>query len=135
MTNDAPVRHSYLSWMYEALGMQYSVLLPLAGLICFVLALILVVRGKGPMAAAALILIVHVPFLIGIFAAVQGIIASYSIIAMSIVAPRPSDLAQEYSTALFATLVGIAMMVPGYSVAAVGALVRALVATDHEPKR
>ena len=74
------VGQSYFSWMSNALG-PYAILLPLAGLICFLLALILVLRGKGPMAAAGLILVAHVPLLIGVFAAIQGGIASYTVIA------------------------------------------------------
>lgn len=38
--------------------------------------MIVVIRGKGPMAAACLVLIVHVPFLIGILSATQGAIVS-----------------------------------------------------------
>lgn len=59
-----PVQQSYLSWMFTALGFPYLILLPLTALVCFVLALIIVVRGKGPMAAASLILIIHIPLLI-----------------------------------------------------------------------
>ena len=133
--HEEPARQSMLHWMYESLGVQYAILLPLAGLICFVLAILLVVRGKGPMAAAALVLIVNIPLLIGIYAAVQGIIASYSIIAMSSVAPRPSEVAAGYSTALFATLVGLLLTAPGYAVAAFGGFMRAMIETGHEPKR
>jgi hypothetical protein len=94
--------------------------------VCFLLALIIVIRGNGPMAIAALILIVHVPLLIGIFAAIQGAIASYTIIAMGGAAPKPSEVAAGISTALVAPLVGILLMVPGYATAALGAFIRSL---------
>lgn len=122
------VGQSYLGWMLAALGVPYMILLPLAGLVCFLLALILVLRGKGPMAATALILIVHVPLLIGVFAAIQGGIASYRVIAMSETAPKPSEVAAGVSVALFAPLVGMLLMVPGYAAAAVGAFIRAIAA-------
>jgi hypothetical protein len=125
MPEAEPGSQSYLSWMLTALG-PYGILLPLAGLICFLLALILVLRGKGPMAAAGLILIVHVPLLIGVFAAIQGAIESYTIIASCATTPKPSVLAAGISTGLSAPLVGMLLMVPGYATAALGALIRSL---------
>ena len=76
------------------------------------------------MAAAALILIVHVPLFIGVFAAVQGAIASYTVIAMSGASPKPSEVAAGISTALVAPLVGMLLTVPGYATATLGALIR-----------
>lgn len=112
--------------MISALGFPYMIVLPLFGLISFVLAMILVMRGKGPMATAGLILVVHVPFLIGIFAAIQGAIASYSVIAVSPAAPKPSEVAAAVSTALIAPLAGMLLMVPGYAIATIGAVARSL---------
>jgi hypothetical protein len=113
----------------------YAIVLPLAGLICFLLALILVLRGKGPMAAAGLILIVHVPLLIGVFAAIQGAIASYTLIAMSATTPKPSELAAGISMALVAPMVGMVLMVPGYATAALGAIIRSFVADGVQRSR
>ena len=121
-----PVRQSFLSWIFAALGFQYAILLALAGLLSFVVALIVVMRGKGPMSVVALLLIVHVPLLIGIFASIKGAMDSYTLIAMSSVSPKPSELAEGISTALVAPLVGMIVMVPGYAVAALGAFVRSL---------
>lgn len=123
-----PARKTVVNWVIESLGFSYAILLPFAGMLCFVLALIVVIRGRGPMAAAALILIVHVPLLIGVFAAIQGLIASYSVIAMSDSAPKPSEMAAGVSTAMFAPLVGIFVMIPGYATAAIGAFIRSLLA-------
>ena len=137
MSEGEAVGQSFLSWMFHALGFPYVILLPLAGLVCFLLALILVLRGKGPMAAAGLILIVHVPLLIGVFAAIQGGIASYTIIATSATTPKPSEVAAGISTALFAPLVGMVLMVPGYATAALGAFIRSFGAdaAHHSPKQ
>ena len=128
-----PVQQSHLSWMLASLG-PYALLLPLAGMLCFLLALVLVVRGKGPMAATSLILIVHVPLLIGVFAAIHGGIASYQVIASSAATPKPSDVAAGISTALFAPLVGMMLMVPGYATAAIGAFIRSLAVDAHSSK-
>ncbi len=123
-------QQSMLSWVFSALGFPYVVLLPLAGLFSFVLALVIVIRGKGPMAAASLILIVHTPMLIGIFAALRGIMASYQVIAMSAATPKPSDVALGVSTAMVASVVGMILMVPGYAAAALGAFIRSLRSAD-----
>ena len=134
MPDAESVRQSLLSWMFTALGLPYVLLLPLAGLMCFLFALIVVLRGKGPMAAAALILIVHVPLFIGVFAAIQGAIASYTVIAMSAATPKPSEVAAGISTALVAPLVGMLLMVPGYATAAIGAFIRSFGASTEETK-
>lgn len=128
MQNAEPVQQSVLHWMFTSLGPMYSLLLPLAALLSFIFVLILLFRGKGPMAAASLILIVHVPLLIGIFAAIHGAIASYTVIAMSEATPKPAELAEGISTALFAPLVGMFLMIPSYVTAAIGSFVRSLTA-------
>lgn len=116
------------------MGVPYVLILPLAGFLCFLLVLIVVLRGRGPLAAAALILIVPVPLLIGIFAAIQGGIASYTVIATSAAAAKPSEVAAGISTALIAPLVGMIVMVPGYATAALGAFIRALAAKAETGK-
>lgn len=125
-----PVQQSYVVWIFSSLG-PFAVLLPLAGLLSFVLALIIVARGKGPMAAVALLLIVHVPMLIGFFGAVQGAINSYSVIAMSAVAVKPSEVAAGISTALVSLMVGMVVTAPGYAVAALGGLARSFPAGSN----
>ena len=134
MSENEPRQVSYLTWMFEALGFEYVILLPLAGFVCFVLALIVVIRGRGPMAAAALVLIVHVPLLIGAFAAIQGMIASHSVVAMSTTAPNPALVAAGTSTALFASMVGMLLTIPGYATAACGAFFRSLLSKPELAK-
>ena len=126
MQNTEHVQQSLLHWMFASLG-PYAILLPLAALLSLIFVLILVFRGKGPMAAASLILMVHVPLLIGIFAAIQVAIASYTVIAMSEATPKPAELAAGISTALVAPLVGMLLMVPSYVTAAIGSFIRSLV--------
>lgn len=133
MPEAEPVQQSLLNWMYTALGLPYVILLPLAGLLSFLFALIVVLRGKGPMAAAALILFVHVPLFIGVFAAIQGAIASYTVIATSPATPKPSEVAAGISTALVAPWFGMLLMVPGYATAAIGAFIRSFAAKVEEP--
>lgn len=122
----APIRESYLHWLFMALGLKYTVLLPLAGLVAFVLALILVVRGRAPLAGAALFFVVPMPFLIGIYGAIEGTIEMYQVVGLMSTQPKPSELAHGISMALATPMVGMLLMVPAYAVAVIGLLIRAM---------
>jgi len=50
--------------------------------------------------------------MIGLLGTVQGMIASFSVIASSPTTPKPSELAVGISTALFTTLVGLFIAIP-----------------------
>ncbi len=53
--------------------------------------------------------------MIGLLGTVQGMIASFDVIATATGAPKPSELASGISTALFTTLVGLAVAIPAIS--------------------
>lgn len=120
------VQRSLLDQLFAALGFPYVILLPVAGFLCFLISLVLVVRGHGSMASASLVLVVHIPLLIGIFAALHGGFASYMVIATSEAAPKPADVAAGISTALVAPMAGMLLMLPAYATAALGGFVRAI---------
>src|SRR5581483_5717516 len=96
--------------------------------VAFVLSLVIVFRGRGPLAGAALVFVVPMPFFIGLYGALEGAIAMYSVIAATVVQPKPSELAYGTSLALAAPLVGTLLMAPAYLVATVGSFVRSLTA-------
>ena len=50
--------------------------------------------------------------MIGLFGTVHGMINSFSVIANSPTTPKPSELAAGISTALFTTLIGLAIAIP-----------------------
>jgi biopolymer transport protein ExbB len=50
--------------------------------------------------------------MIGLFGTVQGMIASFQVIALHGSTPQPAQLAEGISTALFTTLVGLAIAIP-----------------------
>jgi len=50
--------------------------------------------------------------MVGLLGTVQGMIASFSVIANSPTTPKPSQLAEGISTALFTTLVGLFIAIP-----------------------
>jgi hypothetical protein len=123
----APAPHSKLSWFFSALGLQYSLLLPLAALVAFILTLLLVIRGRGPLASAALMFAVSLPLLVGVYGFFDGMIAGFIIIAQSVVSPKPSEYAQGISTALVTPLVGMFLMAPSFLVALFGSFIRAMI--------
>lgn len=133
MQDFEPVRQSYLQFLYSALGIKYTLLLPLAGLAAFVVTLIVVIRGKGSLAGVTLLFIVPAPFFIGLYGALEGTVASYQVIAASAVQPKPSELAQGISMALVTPMIGLLLMVPAYATATIGLLVRSLSASADRP--
>ena len=54
--------------------------------------------------------------MVGLLGTVQGMIASFSVIATSPTTPKPSQLAEGISTALFTTLVGLFIAIPAIAV-------------------
>jgi hypothetical protein len=52
----------------DAIGVKYTVLMFLAGLIAFAVTTIVVARGRSPMAAVAVLLAVPLPLLVGVTA-------------------------------------------------------------------
>jgi hypothetical protein len=116
---------SYLMWIVTTLGVN-ALLLPLCACVSFVLALVLVLRGKGPLAAVALLLIVPLPLMLGFYGALKGSIASFSVLALSDVSPKPSEIAGGVAEALLMPMIGLLLTGPGYLVAVIGACARAL---------
>jgi len=122
---EMPRQQSMLMWTFNSLGWRYTLTLPLAGLVSFVLALILVIRG-GPYAGPALLLVVLIPLLVGVLGFFDGMIVSFNVMATSQTAPKPSEIADGISTSLVTPAVGMFLMAPAYLVAMGGLIVRAL---------
>ncbi len=115
-----------MSWTVSALGPLYLILLPLSGIVGFIFVCLLLSRGRGPMAAASILLFVHAPLMIGIFAAIQGMTSAYTVMAMSPSTPKPAEIAVGISMSLVAPMVAMLLMIPSYLVAALGTFIRAV---------
>jgi biopolymer transport protein ExbB len=50
--------------------------------------------------------------MVGLLGTVHGMIMSFNVIATATAAPKPSELAEGISTALFTTLVGLIIAIP-----------------------
>ncbi|MEQ8785716.1 MAG: MotA/TolQ/ExbB proton channel family protein [Pirellulaceae bacterium] len=126
LAQDAEMRteRSLLTWMLEALGLFYGVLLPLAGLAVFVGACLVVAMNRRPSVIAAYLVFVPLPFLIGIFGTFDGFIRSFSVIAQANGTPGIVPISQGISTGLFTSLIGMLVMFPSYFVVAIGLFLR-----------
>ena len=54
--------------------------------------------------------------MIGLLGTVHGMIQSFQMIAIGGTAPKPADLAQGISTALFTTLIGLGIAIPAIAI-------------------
>ncbi len=126
---DAPNRdyvrpqESFVGWMIRSTGMV-GFLIPFAGLFCFALTLVVVMRCHGPFALAALVFIVPIPFLLGLFGTLYGLVLSLQVIAGSSVMPKPSELSDGIATSLFTPMLGLVFMTPSYLAAILGSVIR-----------
>jgi hypothetical protein len=122
-------------WMFEALGFGYSSLLPLAALVSFVVTLALVIWGRGVNRGFAILLIAPLPFLIGLYAGLQGLIASYAVIANATAAPKPAEWAAGYGMALWAPMLGMILSSPAYLIAFIGLTIQSFAAEKNSRDR
>jgi hypothetical protein len=129
-----PRRMSFLVWVFHSLGPMYTLALPLAGLMVFFGAvLVVILAARRPGVIAAYLVFVPLPLLIGVFGTVDGLIRSHSVIAMAVVTPKPSEVAEGYSTALVCLLVGMLATAPGYFVTALGLFLSAILNKPRTP--
>jgi hypothetical protein len=66
------------------------------------------------------------PFLVGIYGAIEGAIEMYQVVAAISTQPKPSELASGISMALATSMVGMLLMAPAYAVAVVGLFIRTM---------
>ncbi len=121
---EIPVRQSRLAWMVQSLGCFYGLIIPLAGLVVFAGACLVVALSKRPALIASYLVFVPLPSLIGIFGSIQGVISALSFIGHA--EPRPSDIAIGISTALFTSYAGLLASAPSYLIVGIGLFVRTL---------
>ena len=119
------VPRSYLAWMIESLGV-YAIILPFLGMLLFGVSCIVVALSKRPAVIAACLVLVPLPFIIGVFAFLNGAISAFQVIANSETAPAPRDVASGIASGLFAPLMAIEVTLPGYLVLAFGLLWRTI---------
>ena len=121
-----PKRESFLVWFLGSLGWRYTLMLPAVTLLSFVLLCLVMIYGRGWAAGAAAVLLVPMPFFVGLMGTIDGLIQSYMVIASMDVTPRPDAIAAGISSGLVSSLAGICLMAPNYCLAVIGLFVRSL---------
>ena len=119
-------QQSFLVWVIGSLGWKYVLLLPVSALFSFVLTAVLVTAGKGKTTGAAVAFAVAIPLLVGIFGLLDGLVASFMVIANSSTIVKPSEWSEGFSTGLVTPLIGMLLMAPSYILATAGLSIRAL---------
>ena len=123
---------SYLHFLIVSLGLRYTIGLPLVALLSFIAIVLLLLFGKNRYVGAAILTILPMEPLMGMYAFVDGLIASFQVISMAGVAPKPADMAEGFAMSLVATLVSLALSCPIFLTAAVGLSIRAIL-PDTQP--
>ena len=127
-----PLQHkSRIMWMLETLGI-FGLLMVVAGVVAFALSLLIVTRGRGALAGAALVFIVPMPLMVALFAVFRSAISMFSVVAMSDVQLKASEVAGGIAECLFTPIVGLVVTIPAYMVAMIGLIVRSL--RDESPR-
>lgn len=110
------IQQSYLVWFLRTLG-PGGLFVGLTGLVAFGLTLLVVFRGKGPSTGAALAFIVPMPVLLSVFCVLKGMLASFSVIAVSDTQLKASEVAAGIAETLSLPLFGMLSMAPSYLLA------------------
>lgn len=116
---------SQLLWIIRTTGLG-GLFIVMSALVVFVLTIVVVTRGRGPIVGPTLVLLLHGPFALSVLCVLKGLIASFSVIAMSDQIIKPSMWAEALSEALLFPFVALLLTAPSYLIAVVALLVRSL---------
>lgn len=122
--SEFPAPQSLVGMMLVALG-SYGILISLAATIAFGLALILVIRGRGPFVGVAVQLIAPFPLYVAMIGATHRGISTMHALAISD-DPSPNGINQALLIVLFFPAYGLISIIPSYGVAVLGTLIRGL---------
>jgi hypothetical protein len=115
----------FINWLFSALGIRYTFLLPVVTVLAFGLAIAAIAKFKSPALTAVLLAVVPLPLLIGTIGVIDGMVASYQVIVMSGAIPRGSEVAEGGAMSLVSMQVGLILSLPLYLLAIVALCYRA----------
>lgn len=113
---EAP-QESLLIWYFKALGIRYAFLLPLVALICLALVVLVAVVWKHHSLTALLALLIPLPVYFGIVGCIDGLAASFQVLAHSTTVPHMNELAAGGSMSLATVQVGMYLALPTFLLA------------------
>ena len=120
---------SFAAWALSSLGF-FGLLIPFFGFAILIGACVVVARCRPP-AIAAFLLFVPLPLMMAVFATAKGMVAAFSVIALSEIELKTSQIAGGLAETALLLIVGMLATIPSYLVIAVGLFVRTLVAGNE----
>jgi hypothetical protein len=120
---------SYFQWVMTSLGF-FGVAIPLLGFAILAGAFVVVTVNRRPAAMAAYLLFVPAPLFVALFALAKGTVASFSIVALSDIELKQSELAGGLAESGLLLVAGLLATVPSYLVVAIGLFIRTLQADE-----
>ncbi len=118
--------NSQLDWIIRTSGLG-GLFVVMTSLVVFVLTIVVVIRGRGPIVGPTLVLLLHGPFAMSIMWFLKSLIASFSVLAMSDQAVVSASVwAEALSEALLLPFEALLLTIPSYLVAVIALLVRSL---------
>jgi hypothetical protein len=128
-----PTEQSFALWLFRAMGIRYTIWLPFFTVLAFVLALLAVMKFKPPYLTATLLAVVPLPIYIGAVGVIDGLVASFQVIALSGATPRSSDVADGAAMSLVTLQVGLILALPLYLMGTFALCYRAFRHAEAEP--
>jgi hypothetical protein len=122
-----PPQQSLLVWLFRALGIRYSFLIPFYALLAFVLAALAIWRFKTPYLTVVLLAVVPLPFYCGAIGVIDGLVASFQVMSFSGGTIPLSYVADSAAVSLVSAQVGLVLSLPLYVIAVVALCLRSFV--------
>lgn len=130
---DMPPEQPMIVWLFRALGIRYTFLLPAVTVLALLLAVLAIWKFKTPTLTALLLAGVPLPLLLGAFGSIDGLMASFQIIMISSATPRASEVAEGGAMSLVSMQVGLILSLPLYLLALTALCYRAFAYREAAP--
>lgn len=127
MPNDIPPFQMNMELLYNGCGVAYLALLTMAAATSLLVSTIATLFARGHYLVVLLAISIMMPVIVGAAGVVDGLYAAYKVIAMSVVAPKPAELALGHLYSLTTLFLGLILCLPSYLIAVVGCVVKSLI--------
>ena len=108
-------------------------IIPIVGLVSFVLVIVLIYRAKNAYSSPAMALLIPLPIAMTFAGALQGIIRMLTIMTLSRTVPKTADLADGLAQFCAGRVFGVVAMLPAFVLALLWTL-RKYVFTSNTPR-
>ena len=123
----------FVIWLFQAMGIRYTLWLPMFTMLAFVLAILAIWKFKTPYLTPLLLAVVPMPIFIGAVGVIDGLVARWQVVALGGATPRASEMADGAAMSLVTLQVGLFLAMPVYLLAVVALCFRAFAQRETEP--